>query len=193
MKAYILLGDNVFLDRFNIVSLPLLHAHTKIYIPAHIQAICIVLPVAPSVAHWCLFCSYSGCGLKKFSLFADLFFMIFVCNSTTVPLWSTSVSLPCCLMCTCTTPLWVCAAGWTLSWRSFPAYRSGMLCSDRTWYTEFTTCRNSFWSDTFFFIPIQVLRGDLKPAIETHEMLYQVTKQHKFLPEVKNLSSFCSV
>lgn len=30
----------------------------------------------------------------------------------------------------------------------------------------------------------QVLRGDLKPAIETHEMLYQVTKQHKFLPEV---------
>ncbi|XP_054613816.1 ER degradation-enhancing alpha-mannosidase-like protein 3 isoform X2 [Dunckerocampus dactyliophorus] len=28
-----------------------------------------------------------------------------------------------------------------------------------------------------------VLRGDLKPAIETHEMLYQVTKQHKFLPE----------
>lgn len=32
----------------------------------------------------------------------------------------------------------------------------------------------------------QVLRGDLKPAIETHEMLYQVTKQHKFLPEVKN-------
>lgn len=32
----------------------------------------------------------------------------------------------------------------------------------------------------------QVLRGDLKPAIETHEMLYQVTKQHNFLPEVIN-------
>lgn len=36
----------------------------------------------------------------------------------------------------------------------------------------------------------QVLRGDLKPAIETHEMLYQVTKQHKFLPEVKSRSGF---
>lgn len=36
----------------------------------------------------------------------------------------------------------------------------------------------------FFFFYTQVLRGDLKPAIETHEMLYQVTKQHKFLPEV---------
>lgn len=35
--------------------------------------------------------------------------------------------------------------------------------------------------------PTQVLRGDLKPAIETHEMLYQVTKQHKFLPEVKKV------
>lgn len=129
MKAYILLGDNVFLDRFNIVSLPLLHTHTEIYILAHIEAICIVLPVAPSVAHWCLFCIYCGCGLKTFfSLFADLFFMIFVCNSTTVPLWSTSVNLPCCLMCTCTTPLWACAAGWTLSWRSFLAYRSVMLC-----------------------------------------------------------------
>ncbi|XP_076836849.1 ER degradation-enhancing alpha-mannosidase-like protein 3 [Brachyhypopomus gauderio] len=34
-----------------------------------------------------------------------------------------------------------------------------------------------------FFPGLQVLRGDLKPAIETHEMLYQVTKQHKFLPE----------
>lgn len=36
----------------------------------------------------------------------------------------------------------------------------------------------------------QVLRGDLKPAIETHEMLYQVTKQHKFLPEVMKLYPF---
>ncbi|GCB64529.1 hypothetical protein scyTo_0013353 [Scyliorhinus torazame] len=28
-----------------------------------------------------------------------------------------------------------------------------------------------------------VLKGDLQPAIETHEMLYQVTQRHKFLPE----------
>lgn len=40
----------------------------------------------------------------------------------------------------------------------------------------------------FFSFFLQVLRGDLKPAIETHEMLYQVTKQHKFLPEVKSFS-----
>lgn len=30
----------------------------------------------------------------------------------------------------------------------------------------------------------QVLKGDIRPAIETHEMLYQVTKKHNFLPEV---------
>ncbi|KAG2465321.1 EDEM3 protein, partial [Polypterus senegalus] len=41
------------------------------------------------------------------------------------------------------------------------------------------------WMDSLlaFFPGLQVLRGDLKPAIETHEMLYQVTKKHKFLPE----------
>ncbi|KAM3874362.1 ER degradation-enhancing alpha-mannosidase-like protein 3 [Diretmus argenteus] len=41
------------------------------------------------------------------------------------------------------------------------------------------------WMDSLlaFFPGLQVLRGDLKPAIETHEMLYQVTKEHKFLPE----------
>lgn len=30
----------------------------------------------------------------------------------------------------------------------------------------------------------QVLKGDIKPAIETHEMLYQVMQRHNFLPEV---------
>ena len=30
----------------------------------------------------------------------------------------------------------------------------------------------------------KVLMGDLKPAIETHEMLYEVAKRHKFIPEV---------
>jgi mannosidase alpha-like ER degradation enhancer 3 len=29
----------------------------------------------------------------------------------------------------------------------------------------------------------QVLMGDLKPAIEQHEVLYQITKRHHFLPE----------
>ena len=29
----------------------------------------------------------------------------------------------------------------------------------------------------------KVLKGDIKPAIETHEMLYQVIQRHNFLPE----------
>lgn len=28
-----------------------------------------------------------------------------------------------------------------------------------------------------------MLKGDIKPAIETHEMLYQVIQRHNFLPE----------
>eukprot|EP00794_Sanderia_malayensis_P017887 gene17887-19669_t len=34
-----------------------------------------------------------------------------------------------------------------------------------------------------FWPGLQVLMGDLKPAIETHEMLYEVVKRHKFIPE----------
>uniref|UniRef100_A0A7N6F776 alpha-1,2-Mannosidase n=1 Tax=Anabas testudineus TaxID=64144 RepID=A0A7N6F776_ANATE len=42
------------------------------------------------------------------------------------------------------------------------------------------------WMDSLlaFFPGLQVLKGDIRPAIETHEMLYQVTKKHNFLPEV---------
>ncbi len=129
---------------------------------------------------------------RRFLVFANIFFLMFVCNSTTVPLWSTSVSLPCCSMCTCTTPLWACAAGWTPSWLSSLACRLAMLPSYYTWLLAFIifekhcrgrqNCGTSLEWHRFF---TQVLRGDLKPAIETHEMLYQVTKQHKFLPEVK--------
>uniref|UniRef100_A0A8C2AUL2 alpha-1,2-Mannosidase n=1 Tax=Cyprinus carpio TaxID=7962 RepID=A0A8C2AUL2_CYPCA len=41
------------------------------------------------------------------------------------------------------------------------------------------------WMDSLlaFFPGLQVLKGDIQPAIETHEMLYQVTKKHNFLPE----------
>jgi len=34
-----------------------------------------------------------------------------------------------------------------------------------------------------FWPGLQVLKGDIKPAIETHEMLYQVMQRHRFLPE----------
>ncbi|CAL8308919.1 unnamed protein product [Lota lota] len=41
------------------------------------------------------------------------------------------------------------------------------------------------WMDSLlaFFPGLQVLKGDIRPAIETHEMLFQVTKKHNFLPE----------
>lgn len=37
-------------------------------------------------------------------------------------------------------------------------------------------------SNVKLFLP-QVLKGDIKPAVETHEMLYQVMQRHNFLPE----------
>ncbi|XP_071802032.1 ER degradation-enhancing alpha-mannosidase-like protein 3 [Asterias amurensis] len=47
-----------------------------------------------------------------------------------------------------------------------------------------TTRTKSFMDALLAFWPgLQVLLGDIKPAIETHEMLYQVTQRHNFLPE----------
>lgn len=34
-----------------------------------------------------------------------------------------------------------------------------------------------------FWPGLQVLLGDVKPAVETHEMLYQVMQRHTFIPE----------
>lgn len=34
-----------------------------------------------------------------------------------------------------------------------------------------------------FWPGLQVLSGDLKPAVQTHEMLYQVMQMHTFIPE----------
>ena len=39
----------------------------------------------------------------------------------------------------------------------------------------------------------QVLKGDIKPAIEIHEMLYQVTQIHNFLPEVSCIAFTANV
>lgn len=36
---------------------------------------------------------------------------------------------------------------------------------------------------TAFWPGLQVLSGDLKPAVQTHEMLYQVMQMHTFIPE----------
>ena len=34
-----------------------------------------------------------------------------------------------------------------------------------------------------FFPGLQVLMGDVKPAIISHELLYQVMQRHQFIPE----------
>lgn len=47
-----------------------------------------------------------------------------------------------------------------------------------------TTNSKNFMDALLAFWPgLQVLKGDIKPAIETHEMLYQVMQRHNFLPE----------
>lgn len=59
----------------------------------------------------------------------------------------------------------------------------------------YSCLKSLFYFSNFFILCMsQVLKGDIRPAIETHEMLYQVTKKHNFLPEVICLSvvSLCS-
>ncbi|BET00321.1 Glycosyl hydrolase family 47 [Nesidiocoris tenuis] len=46
-----------------------------------------------------------------------------------------------------------------------------------------TNSRNFMDALLAFWPGLQVLSGDLKPAVETHEMLYQVMKRHNFIPE----------
>lgn len=47
-----------------------------------------------------------------------------------------------------------------------------------------TTKSKNFMDALLAFWPgLQVLKGDIKPAVETHEMLYQVMQRHNFIPE----------
>ncbi|KAK9500973.1 hypothetical protein O3M35_002118 [Rhynocoris fuscipes] len=46
-----------------------------------------------------------------------------------------------------------------------------------------TNSRNFMDALLAFWPGLQVLNGDLKPAVETHEMLYQVMQRHTFIPE----------
>ncbi|XP_036357879.1 ER degradation-enhancing alpha-mannosidase-like protein 3 isoform X2 [Octopus sinensis] len=59
----------------------------------------------------------------------------------------------------------------------------GPLLVDVHMHKPQSTSRNFMDSLLAFWPGLQVLKGDLKPAIETHEMLYQVIKRHNFLPE----------
>ncbi|XP_077987220.1 ER degradation-enhancing alpha-mannosidase-like protein 3 [Glandiceps talaboti] len=60
---------------------------------------------------------------------------------------------------------------------------NGPLLIDVHMHKPLTKSRNFMDALLAFWPGLQVLVGDIKPAIETHEMLYQVTKKHNFLPE----------
>ncbi|XP_014671067.1 PREDICTED: ER degradation-enhancing alpha-mannosidase-like protein 3 [Priapulus caudatus] len=59
----------------------------------------------------------------------------------------------------------------------------GPMLVDVHMHRPHTASRNFMTSLLAFWPGLQVLFGDIKPAIETHEMLYQVIQRHKFLPE----------
>ncbi|XP_066297953.1 ER degradation-enhancing alpha-mannosidase-like protein 3 [Branchiostoma lanceolatum] len=59
----------------------------------------------------------------------------------------------------------------------------GPLLLDVHMHKPNVVSRNFMDSLLAFWPGLQVLTGDIKPAIETHEMLYQVLQRHSFLPE----------
>ncbi|XP_065161139.1 ER degradation-enhancing alpha-mannosidase-like protein 3 [Atheta coriaria] len=59
----------------------------------------------------------------------------------------------------------------------------GPMLLDVLMHRPHTNSRNYMDALLAFWPGLQVLKGDLKPAVETHEMLYQVMQRHKFIPE----------
>ena len=59
----------------------------------------------------------------------------------------------------------------------------GPLFVDVHMHKPLVASRNFMDSLLAFWPGLQVLSGDLKPAVEIHEMLYQVIQKHRFLPE----------
>lgn len=59
----------------------------------------------------------------------------------------------------------------------------GPLLLDVHMHRPHTNSRNYMDALLAFWPGLQVLKGDIKPAVETHEMLYQVMQRHKFIPE----------
>ncbi|XP_043203401.1 ER degradation-enhancing alpha-mannosidase-like protein 3 isoform X1 [Amphibalanus amphitrite] len=59
----------------------------------------------------------------------------------------------------------------------------GPMLLDVHMHRPHTTTRNFMDALLAFWPGLQVLKGDVKSAIETHEMLYQVMQRHNFLPE----------
>lgn len=59
----------------------------------------------------------------------------------------------------------------------------GPLLMDVHMHRPHAKSRNYMDALLAFWPGLQVLFGDLKPAVQTHEMLYQVMQMHTFLPE----------
>ncbi|KAJ1525090.1 hypothetical protein ONE63_009932 [Megalurothrips usitatus] len=59
----------------------------------------------------------------------------------------------------------------------------GPMLLDVHMHRPHSNSRNFMDALLAFWPGLQVLKGDLKPAVETHEMLYQVMQRHNFLPE----------
>ncbi|CAG0883021.1 unnamed protein product [Darwinula stevensoni] len=59
----------------------------------------------------------------------------------------------------------------------------GPLLIDVHMHRPHTNARNFMDALLAFWPGLQVLKGDIKPAIETHEVLYQVMQRHNFIPE----------
>lgn len=66
----------------------------------------------------------------------------------------------------------------------------GPLLIDVHMHRPHNQAKNFMDSLLAFWPGLQVLKGDLKPAIETHEILYQVTQKHQFLPEAFTVENF---
>ncbi|XP_065342933.1 ER degradation-enhancing alpha-mannosidase-like protein 3 isoform X2 [Cloeon dipterum] len=59
----------------------------------------------------------------------------------------------------------------------------GPLLLDVLMHRPHTNSRNFMDALLAFWPGLQVLKGDIRPAVETHEMLYQVIQRHNLLPE----------
>ncbi|XP_059471862.1 ER degradation-enhancing alpha-mannosidase-like protein 3 isoform X2 [Neocloeon triangulifer] len=59
----------------------------------------------------------------------------------------------------------------------------GPLLLDVLMHRPHTNSRNFMDALLAFWPGLQVLKGDIKPAVETHEMLYQIIQRHNLLPE----------
>ncbi|XP_026462618.1 ER degradation-enhancing alpha-mannosidase-like protein 3 isoform X3 [Ctenocephalides felis] len=63
----------------------------------------------------------------------------------------------------------------------------GPMLLDVHMHRPHTNSRNFMDALLAFWPGLQVLTGDLKPAVETHEMLYQVMQRHTLIPEAFTL------